>query len=88
MFRLSPKSAFEFSPILISYFCIIARIFISTLNNVNNNKNNNNTNISQTLRVNSSRILRIKNTKFSEYLTLTLTLMVQGDFQICISVYL
>ena len=24
------------------YFCIIARIFISTLNNVNNNNNNNN----------------------------------------------
>ena len=27
---------------LISYFCIIARILISMLNNVNNNNNNNN----------------------------------------------
>ena len=27
------------------YFCIIARIFISTLSNVNNNNNNNNNNI-------------------------------------------
>ena len=26
---------------LVSYFCIIARIFISTLNNVNNNNNKN-----------------------------------------------
>ena len=39
----------------------------------------------QTLRVNNSRILRIKNTKFSGYYFNTNT-NVQGDFQFCISV--
>ena len=39
----------------------------------------------QTLRVNNSRILRIKNTKFLGY-CFYITTNVQGDFQICISV--
>ena len=41
----------------------------------------------QTLRVNNSRILRMKNTKFSEYY-INLNSTIQEDFQICISVYL
>ena len=41
----------------------------------------------QTLPVNNSRILRIKNTKFSEYY-INLNSTIQEDFQICISVYL
>ena len=41
----------------------------------------------QTLWVNNSRILRIKNTKFSEYY-INLNSTIQEDFQICISVYL
>ena len=39
----------------------------------------------QTLRVNNSRILTIKNAKFSGYY-FYMNLNIQGDFQICISV--